>query len=140
MSRIIEIDVEALWNNTYDSGASRQLGDMHLATGRMLLENPNTPPEKLPLYKFMLSRPYPRNKPRHAVIAYLNKYKRVFNIIKARGYVRQSKRDPTDGATLIPVKVMPDGTICLKDGHRRLTAIRVIGKQKRIEVEVVRCG
>lgn len=137
MSRIIEIDVEELWNNTY-GGTSNQLGAMHLATGRMLLENPNTPPEKLPLYKFMLSPPYPRKTPRHAVIAYLNQYKRVFKIIKARGYVRQSKSDPTDGSKLglIPVRQTVSGII-LKDGHRRLTAIRVIGKQKRIEVEVV---
>ncbi|MBA7686272.1 hypothetical protein ES703_94715 [subsurface metagenome] len=112
---------------------------MHLATGRMLLENPNIPPEELPLYKFMLSRPYPRNKPRRAVIAYLNKYKQVFKLIKARGYIRQSKRDPTDSSKLglIPVRRTVSGTIILKDGHRRLTAIRVIGKQKRIKVEVV---
>ena len=138
MSQVIEIDVEELWDNTY-GGTFHQLGDMHLATGRMLLENSNTPPEELPLYKFMLSPSYPQKKSGYAVIAYLDQYKQVFKSIKARGYIRQSKRDPTDGATLIPVRIMPDGTICLKDGHRRLTAIRVIGKQKRIEVEVV-CG
>lgn len=139
MSRVIEIDVEELWNNTYSSGASRQLGELHLATARMLLENPDTPPKKLPLYKYMMTQPPQRKKPSHAVIAYLNKYKRVLELIKARGY------DSRLG--LIPVRRTvsdrfgyhhpePAGTITLKDGNRRLTAILVIGKQKQIKVEL----
>lgn len=138
MGRIIEVDVEELWRNTFDDKILVPLhvpflGSRHLATARMLMDNPETPVTKLPLYQYILSPEYSaavgRRVEHKLCVAYLERYKQVFKNIKAKGYVRQFG--------LISVRIKDDGTVILDDGRRRLTSVLVIGKQNKIQVEVV---
>ena len=144
--RVIEVDVGELWHNTYTSPDKGNLGSLHLETVRMLLRNPETPAVELPLYGYIMSLKYralpggSRSGGHEGCVAYLEQYRQVFKSIEAKGYVQQPKLDPTNPTSkfgLIPVRIMPNGTIRLKDGARRLTTILVLGKQRKIPVEVV---
>lgn len=142
--KVIEVNAAELWRDTFKSPYKGNLGPMHLATVRLLLENLETPATELPLYDYMTSPEYRALPGRSPFIGreieYLEKYRQVFKSIKSEGYVQQPKPDstnPTSRLGLIPVRIKADGTICFEDGARRLTAILVLGEQERIPVEVV---